>query len=55
MYANLFSKSIVKKIMLGDKNVFSKKKYLFMIKANAFYLRIMVYLRFVKFLQSSVS
>lgn len=37
----LFSRGIVKKIVLGDKNITSRKKCLFMVKANS---RIMVYL-----------
>lgn len=37
----IFSKGTMKKIMLGDKNVSSKQKCLFMIKAN---LQIMVYM-----------
>lgn len=50
----LFFKSIVKKIMLDDKNVFFKKKCFFIIIVNGYYLRIMVYLRFDKFLYSFV-
>lgn len=54
MYGNFIFQEFLKKIMLGDKTVSSKKKSLFMIKTNVFYLRIMVYFRSDKFLQSSV-
>lgn len=54
MYGNFIFQEFLKKIMLGDKTVSSKKKSLFMIKTNVFYLRIMVCFRSGKFLQSSV-
>ena len=53
MYGNFIFQKFLKKIMLGDKTVSSKKKSLFMIKTNVFW-RILVYFRFGKFLQSSV-